>query len=456
MRIEGTQGATAALGAVSPGAQAIGVPGFPMGSLLGTPGFEAPVFSDFAQFNAGADASAFGAAAAACGGCAGAAMAGGAYQGRTGDWACPQCGNYNFARNNQCRRCATPCPGSVAAVEGAEAAEGEGGGCGKDGAKGGKKGKQWLAEPGDWTCPSCGDLNFRRNTNCRKCNTPRPEDAGGPVKGKGKGGKGGVDENGKPTGPMLKPGDWNCPGCGDLQFARNSACRRCGTPRPAEAGAPRNAGLPWFAEAGDWLCPGCGDLQFKRNSNCRKCGTPRPSEAEQAAAQATADAAAMLSFVEAQQQAAAYQMQLQEQVAEAHRTAMEQAAAIEAAAAAVAARAQAASPSMSALTAARLSNTIRISNLPFSMTSDNLVLTISGMFGDVTCSHAGIDQATSRPFAVIEFAEPLSAAKALATQRIQFGEDILEIVHSNVLANAPESEGGVVHTTRERSRSPRG
>lgn len=26
-------------------------------------------------------------------------------------------------------------------------------------------------------CPSCGDLNFNRNNNCRKCNIPRPPDA---------------------------------------------------------------------------------------------------------------------------------------------------------------------------------------------------------------------------------------------------------------------------------------
>eukprot|EP00439_Symbiodinium_sp_Y106_P071921 s2852_g13.t1 len=29
-----------------------------------------------------------------------------------------------------------------------------------------------------------------------------------------------------------RPGDWNCPTCNDLQFARNSSCRRCGGPKP--------------------------------------------------------------------------------------------------------------------------------------------------------------------------------------------------------------------------------
>mmetsp|Transcript_67618 Transcript_67618/g.218630 ORF Transcript_67618/g.218630 Transcript_67618/m.218630 type:complete len:207 (-) Transcript_67618:236-856(-) len=29
--------------------------------------------------------------------------------------------------------------------------------------------------------------------------------------------------------------------------------------------------------AGDWYCPGCGDLQFARNLECRRCGTANPS-----------------------------------------------------------------------------------------------------------------------------------------------------------------------------------
>lgn len=32
-----------------------------------------------------------------------------------------------------------------------------------------------------------------------------------------------------------KPGDWNCPVCGDLQFARNRVCRKCGGGRPVES-----------------------------------------------------------------------------------------------------------------------------------------------------------------------------------------------------------------------------
>jgi len=30
----------------------------------------------------------------------------------------------------------------------------------------------------------------------------------------------------------MMPGDWNCPGCGDHQFSRNKECRKCSTPNP--------------------------------------------------------------------------------------------------------------------------------------------------------------------------------------------------------------------------------
>ncbi|CAE8604114.1 unnamed protein product [Polarella glacialis] len=42
----------------------------------------------------------------------------------------------------------------------------------------------------------------------------------------------------RPSGPPAekerRPGDWDCPKCGDLQFARNPECRKCGAlPRSA-------------------------------------------------------------------------------------------------------------------------------------------------------------------------------------------------------------------------------
>lgn len=128
------------------------------------------------------------------------------------------------------------------------------------GKPGGKaEGKAQGMKPGDWICDSCGDMNFARNVTCRKCGAERPPE----VKGKGKGGK---------SGPEVKPGDWTCPSCGDHNFAKNERCRTCGRGRPA----PGAGGAQM--KPGDWLCPKCGDHNFARNSSCRSCGTARPEE----------------------------------------------------------------------------------------------------------------------------------------------------------------------------------
>lgn len=105
------------------------------------------------------------------------------------------------------------------------------------------------ALPGDWFCPSCNDHQFQKNTVCRSCGTPNPNGSVGHQnhqsavhqeigmgmgmgKGKGKGG-GGHNKDGSHSGSRALPGDWYCPGCNDLQFARNKQCRKCGTPNPS-------------------------------------------------------------------------------------------------------------------------------------------------------------------------------------------------------------------------------
>lgn len=53
--------------------------------------------------------------------------------------------------------------------------------------------------------------------------------------GGGWGGKGGSWKGGGWAPPKQKVGDWPCPACGDLQFARNTHCRRCGAEKPPGA-----------------------------------------------------------------------------------------------------------------------------------------------------------------------------------------------------------------------------
>merc|ERR1719424_676975 len=100
------------------------------------------------------------------------------------------------------------------------------------GGKASGKGDGKDMKPGDWICPDCGDLVFAKNDACRMCSSGgRPGSCGG---GKGKG----------------KPGDWTCTSCGNLNFSKNTECRQCQEPM---GNAQRHGIKP-----GDWICAGCG------------------------------------------------------------------------------------------------------------------------------------------------------------------------------------------------------
>jgi len=233
---------------------------------------------------------------------------GGGLEMRPGDWICPRCNDHVFAKNDACRRCSTPRPtgnGSQAAGSAngytkpidwnsSPAAVESGHGSVPATAAGGVAGHAPVARPGDWICPSCNDLQFARNASCRRCGQMNPSSGGFgqqqimamPCSGGGAGGYGVSGYGGAGAELELRPGDWICPRCNDHVFARNSACRRCSTPRPAtDAGsytqasyAPTAGGNLQSMKPGDWICPQCKDLQFARNTACRRCSAPRPAE----------------------------------------------------------------------------------------------------------------------------------------------------------------------------------
>lgn len=154
---------------------------------------------------------------------------------RPGDWVCPSCGDHVFARNDNCRRCSTPKP-----------ADGGGGGYhqqqafgGGGGGFGGGASTQNEMRPGDWSCPNCGDHVFARNQHCRRCSTARPDEGGNeqqvqPSTGKEQYFQQQQSVPAPSSYQKTMPGDWYCPRCKDLQFARNAACRMCATPKPSE------------------------------------------------------------------------------------------------------------------------------------------------------------------------------------------------------------------------------
>ncbi|KAJ3672909.1 hypothetical protein LUZ60_006283 [Juncus effusus] len=97
---------------------------------------------------------------------------------------------------------------------------------------------------GDWMCPKCDILNFARNMRCFKCNENGPKT---------------VENN-----VEMKPGDWTCPKCEFLNFSRNRECFRCEEPHQREL------------NFGEWECPECNYVNFRRNTACRKCNCERP------------------------------------------------------------------------------------------------------------------------------------------------------------------------------------
>ncbi|PKU76001.1 zinc finger protein VAR3, chloroplastic [Dendrobium catenatum] len=101
---------------------------------------------------------------------------------------------------------------------------------------------------GDWLCPNCNFLNFARNVRCLECKVDGPNK---------------VDSDAM----KMKPGDWSCPKCNFMNFARNRKCFRCLEERPKRDLNP-----------GDWECPECDFLNFSRNQVCRRCNRDRPGE----------------------------------------------------------------------------------------------------------------------------------------------------------------------------------
>jgi len=79
------------------------------------------------------------------------------------------------------------------------------------------------------------------------------------------------DEKGKGGGKGAgRPGDWECPNCGNINFSRNRECKQCGT---SGEGVER-IGM----KKGDWICPACGDLVFASKSQCKMCGHERATD----------------------------------------------------------------------------------------------------------------------------------------------------------------------------------
>ncbi|KAL5789390.1 hypothetical protein ACOSQ2_004278 [Xanthoceras sorbifolium] len=113
--------------------------------------------------------------------------------------------------------------------------------------------------PGDWNCIPCNQLNFQRRDSCQRCGEPRT--------GYDKGSFGGRISG---SGPDVRPGDWYCMNCAAHNLASRSSCFKCGASNN-EPGSdmPKIRGFGFGSgssgrKSGDWISnrSGCKEHNF--------------------------------------------------------------------------------------------------------------------------------------------------------------------------------------------------
>lgn len=104
---------------------------------------------------------------------------------------------------------------------------------------------------GDWICPKCNFMNFARNIKCLRCNELCEDRVRKIVE----------DQHQLP----LKKGDWLCEKCSFLNFAKNSKCKLCQEKPPKRK-----------LDHGEWECDSCHYINFRKNTICLRCDHRRP------------------------------------------------------------------------------------------------------------------------------------------------------------------------------------
>jgi uncharacterized OB-fold protein len=106
----------------------------------------------------------------------------------------------------------------------------------------------------NWTCFTCGNVNFPFRTQCNRCGAPK-----------------GAPGMAAP-GAQQKTTSWVCPNCKNVNFPFREECNKCKTPKPKESELVR------VDLNKEWKCPNCANMNFAFRMECNRCKTPRPSE----------------------------------------------------------------------------------------------------------------------------------------------------------------------------------
>ncbi|RJU88774.1 MAG: hypothetical protein DWC07_07260 [Candidatus Poseidoniales archaeon] len=92
----------------------------------------------------------------------------------------------------------------------------------------------------DWDCPECGNDNFAFRNECNRCEAPRPNGGGN------RSGRQGGRQDGRSNGRERFGGrnnhgdnDWDCGECGNSNFAFRQECNMCSAPRSGGRGQSR-------------------------------------------------------------------------------------------------------------------------------------------------------------------------------------------------------------------------
>jgi len=161
-------------------------------------------------------------------------------------------------------------------------------------------------KPGDWICPNCLDHQFSKNDTCRKCGTPKAAAGSSLQTSFGNGVQlPQLTESSNPqevqqfvgmhqiephAADMLMHLDPKLQKLvinkGTLQGARDQTAMLMG--RIKQVNKMASGAVDMNLKPGDWICSGCLDVQFSRNTTCRQCGTPKPSGGQGAMSQGQA------------------------------------------------------------------------------------------------------------------------------------------------------------------------